>query len=188
MTKAEIRKIVDMAMKERRLCRIYCRYDPNYWYYFPLLVSEKLFLGADEDDFILNGYTIRRFRDVKVAEIKDDLCIKILAEEGITGSVVVPAVDVTSWETVFRSLQKTDKNIIVENESLDAGECEFTIGRIEKVFKHHVYIRHFDAEGIWMDEPTKIPYTAITSVTFASRYVDVFSKYLDELPANLGKI
>ncbi|HEX2938347.1 MAG TPA: hypothetical protein VHO66_05445 [Ruminiclostridium sp.] len=84
-------------------------------------------------------------------------------------------------------MQKRNKNIIVEKESLDKNECEFIIGRVEKVYKKFVYVRHFDADGIWQDEPYKVPYTEITSVTFASRYVDVFSKYLNKLPDNFDK-
>lgn len=70
----------------------------------------------------------------------------------------------------------------MEKESLNENECELIIGRIERVFKKFAFVYHFDADGIWQDEPFKIPYTGITSVSFGTRYVDVFSKYLDRLP------
>ena len=41
-----------------------------------------------------------------------------------------------------------------------------------------VFFKHFDADGIWQDECYEIPFSQITSVTFASRYVDIFSKYV----------
>ena len=69
-------------------------------------------------------------------------------------------------------------NIIVERESLIDDECEFAIGKIDKVLKTKVLFKHFDADGIWQDDCYEIPYSQITSVTFASRYVDVFSKYV----------
>jgi len=38
--------------------------------------------------------------------------------------------------------------------------------------------KYFDADGIWSEEPVKIGYNIVTSITFNSRYVDVFSKYV----------
>lgn len=49
MTKAEIRGTVETCMKNRKLCRAFMRYDLNYFYYFPLMLNDKLFLGIEED-------------------------------------------------------------------------------------------------------------------------------------------
>ena len=187
MTKAEIRETVETCMKNRKLCRAFMRYDLNYFYYFPLMLNDNLFLGIEEDDFLLNGYSIRRFRDVTKAQVKDDRYEEILKDEGVIKSIVVPDVDITSWQTTFTSLQRINKNIIVEHENLNEKQCIFVIGRIEKVFKNFAYFRHFDADEIWQDEPYKIPYAEITSVSFGTRYVDTFSKYLCGLPQNFGK-
>ncbi|MEA4846829.1 MAG: hypothetical protein VB106_06305 [Clostridiaceae bacterium] len=187
MTKAKIKEIVTACMKNRVLCRVFLRYNAYYTYYFPLLASDKLFLGAKEDDFILDGYTVRQFKDVTKAQIKNDMCNEILIKEGIVDSIVMPEIDLTDWQTVFSSLQKRNKNIIVEKESIDEDECEFYIGRIESVYKKFVYVRHFDADGVWQDEPYKIPYTEITSITFDSRYINIYSKYLSDLPENFGR-
>ncbi len=70
MTKAEIKRIVNSCIELRNLCRVFFRYDANYWYYFPLISNDKLFLGAEEDDFIIDGYSIRRYTDIKKVEIK----------------------------------------------------------------------------------------------------------------------
>lgn len=79
-------------------------------------------------------------------------------------------------------MKKMNINVIVEKESLNEDECEFTIGKIDRVLKKCVYIYHFDADGVWDDEPYRIPYTEITSVSFGTRYVETFSKYLSESP------
>lgn len=68
--------------------------------------------------------------------------------------------------------------MLIEHESPDDKEWEYWIGRIEKVLKTKVLFLHFDADGIWQDEPYEIPFSRITSVTFDSRYVTVFSKYV----------
>lgn len=182
MTKTKIKEIVNSSINQRNLCRMFFRYDINYRYYYPLISNDKLFLGTEEDDFILDGFSIRRFVDLRKLQIKNDKCNEILRREGIVESIQTPSIDITSWETVFNSLKRLNKNIIVEKESLDEKEWELAIGRIDKVFKSFVYVYHFDADGIWQDEPVKIPYTGITTVSFGTRYVDIFSKYIDEPP------
>lgn len=171
------------SIDQRNLCRIYFNYDPYYWYLFPLMTSDKLFLGAEEDDFIIDGYSIRRFADVTKVQIKEDKCIEILKTEGISSGIEIPNIDISTWETVFTSLQKTNINIIVEKENIKQDETEFVIGRIHKVCKKHVYIYHFDADGIWQEEPYRVPYSGMTSVSFGTRYVETFSKYLEEVPS-----
>ncbi len=182
MTKTKIKEIVTACMTDKALCRVYLQYKAYYQYYIPLRVSDKLFLSAEEDDFILNGYHIRRFKDVTKAKIKKDMCVEILKKEGVINSLTAPDIDISNWETVFSSLQKRMKNIIVEKEDRDDDKCEFVIGRIEKIYRNFVYVLHFDADGIWQTEPYRIPYKEITSVTFDSRYVNIFSKYLTAAP------
>ncbi len=178
MKKSEMKEIISSAIKPRNLCRVYFKYDENYYYYFPVQTSEKLFLGVEEDDFILDGFSVRRFRDVTKVELKNDKCIDIIRAEGILNNLSVPEIDLTDWHSTFLSLQLLNKNIIIEQESLYEDEYEFYIGHIEKVLKTKILFRHFDADGVWEDEPYEIPFSKITSVTFDSRYVNVFSKYV----------
>ena len=178
MKKSEMKELIRAAIEPQELCRMFFRYDVNYRYYFPFQTSEKLFLGAEEDDFIIDGFSVRRFCDLTKVQVKDGKCVEIIKNEGILNGIDVPEIDLTDWGHVFLSLQKTGKNIIVEQEGLDNGECKFAIGRIQKVLKNKVLIKHFDADGIWQDELLEFPFSKITSVTFGSRYVEMFSKYV----------
>ncbi len=178
MKKIEIIELINMAVKSKEMCRIFFKYNYYYSYHFPLITSEKLFLSANEDDFIVDGFTIRRFSDIKKLEIKNDKCVEIIKCEGVLDDIKVPEIDITDWYNTFLSLSKLNINIIVEKESLDDNECEFAIGKIVKVLKTKVIFKGFDADGVWQEDFYEIPYSQITSVTFASRYVDIFSKYV----------
>ncbi len=178
MKKFEINELINMAVKSEELCRIFFKYDTDYSYLFPLMTSEKLFLSANEDYFIIDGFTVRRFCDVKKVEIKNDKCVEIIKCEGVLDNIKVPEIDITDWYSVFLSLSKLNINIIVEKENLNDGECEFAIGKVVKVLKTKVIFNHFDADGIWQEDCYEIPYSQITSITFSSRYVDIFSKYV----------
>ena len=182
MTKQQIREVMRSCIEPPKICRVSAKYSPDYYYYFPLIVGERLFLGAEENDFILDGYSIRRITDIVKAEARDDKCLEIAVAEGLTTQLQKPDVDISDWRSVFESLKKMDRNIIIEKESRDEDECEFWIGRIIKVCSRYVLFLHFDADGIWEEKPYKIPYSEITRVSFGARYVDVFSKYLSPCP------
>ena len=178
MKKSDIKKIVADAMNPVSFCKVLFKYDVNYRYCFPLAVSDKFFLSAVEDEFLINGYTIRRFCDTKDVHIVEGKFQEMFVAEGVIGSLDTPCIDITDWYSVFISLKKMNKNIIVEKEDKDEDDWLFAIGEIAKVTKTKVYMKHFDADGIWQDELWGIPYTQITSVSFGSRYVEVFSKYV----------
>lgn len=187
MTKQQIRAIFQACMEQKMLCRTFLKYENFYRYYFPLRMTERFFLGAEEDDFLLDGFCIRLFRDVTKAEVKNDICLDIAKKEGLIDLLAAPEIDLSSWQTIFLGLAGTGRNIIVEGESAEPDSAQFAIGRIERVAKNRLFLRHFDGDGVWQYEPFEIPFAEITSVTFGSRYVEVFSKYLPPLPENFGK-
>ena len=117
MKKFEINELINMAVKTEGLCRILFKYDADYSYLFPLMTSEKLFLSANEDDFIIDGFTVRRFCDVKKVEIQNDKCVEIIKCEGVLDDIKVPEIDIRDWYSVFLSLSELNINIIVEKES-----------------------------------------------------------------------
>jgi len=182
MKRTEIKKRIQSAEQNTNICVLYFNYAPYCFNLIPLLSKDKLFLCALEDDFILDGYTIRRFKDVIKAKVQKDLCDIILEKEGIVQNLITPDIDISEWKSVFQSLEFIGRNIIVEKETFDGKDDQFIIGRIEKIGKHFVSVWNFDADGIWNNSPTHVPYSEITSVTFDSRYVTVFSKYICDPP------
>lgn len=182
MTNLGIRAVIAECIREKSLMRAYFAYSDESFYLFPLMLGDSWFLAAEENEFILNGYTVRRIADIDEAEVYDGKSLEILRLEGVTGQLAMPLVDMTRLETVFRSLAAMRVNVIVENEESGDEYDAFIIGRIEKVAKSCVYIRHFDAEGVWETKPRRIAYGDFTSITFGSRYVEVFSRYIGEPP------
>ena len=148
MKKAEMIELLQSSVEQKPLLRLFLKYDAYYSYWFPFGASNKLLLAAEEDDFIINGFSIRRISDIKKIELKDDKCIEILKAEKVLDRLSAPEIDLSDWHSAFLSLQKLEKNIIIEHESLEEKEWDFWIGRIEKVLKTKVVFRHFDADGI----------------------------------------
>ena len=159
------------------LCRCYFTYDPNYWYFYLYGISDKLMLGAEEDDFLLDGFQIRRIADLRSVEKKDDLCVRINEENQLLSGVKKPAVDLSSWETVFKSLQTMNCMIIVQNDHTKRKGGVFHLGYVTGVEQSHIIFTSFDADGKRTDD-IFIDYDTITSVTFGDRYSTTWQKYL----------
>ncbi len=178
MKKSEMKELVQNAIETKTLCRLEFKYDEYCQTYFPLQMGDRLFLSAKHDDFLIDGFVIRRFCDLKKMKQNNDKRNEIIKSEGILDGVMTPDIDLTDWHSVFLSLQKMGKVIIVEKESLDEDEWEFAIGRIEKVLKNKILFKDFDADGIWQEKPLEIPFSQITTVQVGTRYAEVFSKYV----------
>lgn len=186
MKKSKIKGLVKSAIENINILNAYFCYDPYYYNLIPLISNNKLFLVINEDDFIFDGYSIYRFKDLIKVKIKNDLCDRILKEEGLTSTIIIPSVNIESWKSVFGSLKQLNHNIIVEKQSHKEADLEFVIGRIEKTYKSFALIWNFDANGVWGDNPIKVSYLEIISVRFGSRYVETYSKYIGEPPTEIS--
>lgn len=115
MKKQEKIDLLQKGISETILCRCYFTYDQNYFYYYPHAVNDKFMLGQEEDDFLLDGYCIRKISHLKKVEIKDDKCNEINKMFGITNQIVNPGIDISSWHSVFKSLSQLDAYIQIED-------------------------------------------------------------------------
>lgn len=173
-TLAELQEELRGLSEPRTMCGIEFEYSDHVVYGFPLAVGAQLFLMAEDDDFILDGFTIRRLRDIYELGDRKGIYQRIAEQEGLT-AFPLPNVDISDWRTAFASLQRLGQHIIVEREY---EESFFYIGTVEAVADDHVLLRHYDADGIWQEEPVAVLYRDITSVRFLTRYAEVFSKYV----------
>lgn len=174
MKKQEKLDLIQSAIEKPQLCRCKFSYDDNCSYYYPNAVNEKFLLGQEEDDFLLDGYCIRKISQLKKVEIKNDLYNVIHQRIGLHQKIKLPPVDISDWKSIFDSLMKLDCFVIIENELTG----EFAIGIIERTCKNKLYFKSFDAEGTWDDAGWEIPYSQITTVKWATRYTNVWQDYL----------
>ena len=161
------------------LCRCYFKYDINYFYFYIFDFNNKFFLGLEEDDFITDGFQIRKISDMKKIELKDDKCVEFNRQNKLLDGINVPKININSWKDIFKSLKELNRIIIVEDENINPKECEYAIGKVIKVKDSEVHLKVFDADGNWLDGYLVIPFRFISSVTFNSRYSVQWEKYFD---------
>ncbi len=179
MKKQEKLDVIQSAIENPQLCRCYFTYDENYYYYYPNAVNDTFLLGQEENDFLLDGYCIRKISHLEKVEIKNDLCNAICKDMGLHDSIKMPDVDITNWRSIFTSLKAMDRFMIIENERTGA----FAIGLIEKVLPNKIYFKPFDADGIWDDVGLEIRYSEITTIKWGTRYTEAWQKYLQKEPS-----
>ena len=182
MTKKTVKQLIVEAVSHLSGANISMVYNKVAYNLIPLKTSSQLFLAINENDFIFDGFRISRFRDIQKVRININKFNEIIRGEGLFDGLSVPEINLTSWQAVFEGLKQTGKNIIVEYETAEGTNDIFTIGRIDRIYKSCLYMYHFYTDGTWEPEPYRIPYSEVTSVTFDSRYVNVFSKYLPDPP------
>ena len=72
MKKSEMKELACKAIETKTLCCVEFKYDYYYLHHFPLKMSDRLYLGAKLDDFLLDGFEIRRFCDMTKIKLNDD--------------------------------------------------------------------------------------------------------------------
>ena len=155
--------------------RVLFRYANGTLSLLPLGLSDKFMLCAIDDIFMFDGFTIRKIEDIDEIHINMKYR-EMLKEEKVFDNIETPDIKLDSWKEIFNSLYALDENIIIEcNNSSEDG---FFIGRIEKVMDYGITFRSFNTHGEWDKEAEVISYAHISNVTFKSRYINVFSKYL----------
>ena len=182
MNKRNVKELINEAASNLIIADVHMAYNEKYYTLMPLRASNQLFLATNLYDFSFDGFRISRFRDVKKVRIKYGKYDEIIQKEGLLNNLHIPDINLENWQTVFEDINDIGENIIVEYETAEGKNDNFTIGKIERVYKRCLYMYHFDADGIWELNPYRIPYVEVTSVTFSSQYINVFSKYIPKAP------
>ena len=176
MKKQEKIDVIQQGIREKEICRCYFSYESAYFYCYPNAVNDRFILGQEEDDFLLDGYFIRKISHLKKVEIRMDHCNAINQMIGVTDQVMHPGVDITDWRSIFEGLSKLDTFVIIE----DQIGMRFAIGVIKKVLKNKLYFKKFNAKGVWDEDEWEIPYSQITGVEWGTRYDVQWKNYLEQ--------
>jgi hypothetical protein len=174
MEKQEKLDLLRRAIEHPTLHQYFFTYDLECIFY-PLAVNDKFILGQKENDFVLDGYHIRKLSQLRKIKALPKKYNELCGTVGLPAQRKDPGIDISSWQSIFEDLQKLDTFVIIKN---DFDE-DYAIGTIQKVLKNKLHFRGFDAEGQWYEEPIEIPYSSITTVSWNTRYDTVWKQYMD---------
>ena len=151
-----------------------CRFsdDENDWYLYVLDFSDRLLLGVEEDDFLLDGFELRPLSVLQRLESKNNMAAQIEQTLALRQTIEAPKIDLADWQSAFRGLKALGRFLIIE------GQSWFEIGVIRAVRKHSILFQDFNANGVWQ-KIHKIPYDEITRVCFGDRYSTHWQAWLE---------
>ena len=109
----------------------------------------------------------------------EDFWTHMLRKEGIVDQLPNPKIDISSEPALFASLQRTQKNFIVESEDPNEKIEDFYLGRVVRVQKTGIKFASFDGLGQWGDKLHTIGYDEITRIQYDTPYATAFSRYTD---------
>lgn len=173
MNRTEKTKTLGAAIAGREQCALMFEGEASSYYCFPLAMSERLLLCAEEIDFLADGFAVHKLFDVEDIEIMDDKYADILKSEGVGRGIVPPDMDISSWQTVFRALMNNHRLVMVETVDRDDGPI---MGRVISLNDKMIGLSAFDRYGDRTDEI--IPFDNVLCVAFDNRYLKIWEKYL----------
>jgi len=181
MAKPDYRDTIVSCLKPQAICRVLFRNRSYDELLFPLRLSDKLFLSVIDQDFQLDGYTVRRLRDIVLAEPVRGNYLRMHKAEGNLSRLHVPPVPLRDWREVCDTLAAANELIMLE---CDAENDELTLlcGKITAVALPAIRFLPFDGDGEWHTRPITILYRQIRAITFGSRYLTTYAKYLPRSP------
>ena len=181
MKKKQIKTLEKVIDNSYACCIKREKIDDKNLYGFPIKYNDKFILIENEYDFQIDGYKIIRTKDITEIRYKrvDKHSNYILEKEGLRSNSIPSIVsDIKNFKKIFSQIKKSNKNIIIEGESLK--EKSFFIGKVIDPKENYVDFLYFSAIGEWDESPTKIKYKNITCITYNDRYTEITSKYLKE--------
>ncbi len=182
MTVSEAHNAIKACISPISVCKVAFSYQQYEEFFFPLSLSEELFIGVTERDFVLDGYSVRRLSDVTSVEQIRGTYLKIHHSEGNISRLSLPPISIKSWKTSFHYVYTSSENVIIEGTAPSSDSKYFLIGRVLAVGEQGIRFRSFDGSGTWSEKIITVPYTSISSLTFGSSYITTYSKYVKPYP------
>ena len=143
-----------------------------------LAFSKDFIVLQETNNFRIDGYLIIPVKTIKsIRRNKFEKTIqKIHHKEGLYSRVGIKhKIDLTSWNSVCKSIKKTKLCVISECEN--PKQEYFCIGNIKRVNKKSLSIQYFDGTGKLDSFNTKHYFKEITKLAFDDIYANTFTKY-----------
>ena len=143
----------------------------------------KYALRTYEEEGATYHYTWYRSSTDDLSTIKadvnsDDSMVLILDTQQAGTFYMTCMVEKTRGGKTNRTYSSLARVVIAEENAIRPSDSVFLIGKILRTGSNGAEMRCFDADGVWDGELTPISFSRITSVTFGSRYISTYAKYI----------
>lgn len=182
MAANETAAVIKSCISPSAICKVMFEYQQYEEFFFPVALSDELFLSVSERDFRLDGFTVRQLSDVVSAASIKGTYLKIHQAEGNLSRLSIPPINIKSWRHAFNSILASSEIISIEGYMPNSVNKYFIVGRVLAAGEQGIRFRTFDGSGTWAENPITVPYKNIFSMTFGSSYITTYAKYVKPYP------
>ncbi len=178
MKKSEIKEALKKSIELKHHLSFFRKFTSTRAHGYVLDYNDDFVLIHQTDDFKLDGYAILPLKTIKKVRYNEfeEVYEYIMKEENLMGDLGINyRIDLTSWQTIFKSIEENNKFSIVECEQVWINR--FLLGKLTKVRKKRVEILYLEANGIFEEYATEQKYKEISIVRFDEVYINLFQKY-----------
>ncbi len=175
MKKEAISALLAEAIEQRKLIDLLRKkIDQFKLYGIPIAQREDLLLIANEYDFCFDGYKVIRKSDINQLHtgIGDGFFDWVFRQEQILPAPIETPLSLDNFQALLADLMKNKIPVIVEGKG-----NRFLLGAIHRLGKSKLHIAAVGVNGYIDSELTRTPYEEITTVTFGTRYLQLFMRY-----------
>jgi hypothetical protein len=178
MKKSKIKEALTEGVKLKQHLSFLRTFTSRRIHGYVLDFTDDFMLIHQTDDFKLDGFAILPLNTLK--EIRHNEYEKMYhyimnAEELLNELGINYTIDLTNWQTIFKSIEKNEKFPVVECEQ--AWIKRYLLGKLTKVKKKKVEMLYLEANGIFEEFVTEQKYKEISIIRFDETYTNLFQKY-----------
>ncbi len=178
MKKSKIKEALATSIKLKQRLSFFRSFTSSRIHGYVLDFTDDFALIHQTDDFRLNGFAILPLNTIKKVRHSDfeDMYEYIMKKENYLNELGIHyTIDLTNWQTIFKSIENNEKFVIIECEQAWIGR--FLLGKLTKAKKKKVEMLYLEANGVFEEYVTEQKYKEITIVRFDEIYINLFQKY-----------
>lgn len=178
MKKSKIKEALATSIKLKQRLSFFRSFTSSRIHGYVLDFTDDFALIHQTDDFHLDGFAIVPLKTIKKVRHSEfeDMYEYIMKKENYLDELGIHyTIDLTNWQTIFKSIEGNEKFVIIECEQLWIGR--FLLGKLTKAKKKKVEMLYLEANGVFDEYVTEQKYKEITIVRFDEIYINLFQKY-----------
>jgi hypothetical protein len=178
MKKSKIKEALTASVKLKQRLSFFRTFTRTRIHGYVLDFTDDFALIHQTDDFHLDGFAILPLNTIKKVRHSEfeDMYEYIMKKENYLNNLGIHyTIDLTNWQTIFKSINDNEKFAIIECEQTWIDR--FLLGKLTKANKKKVEILYLEANGVFEEFVTEQKYKEITIVRFDEIYINLFQKY-----------
>jgi hypothetical protein len=178
MKKSKIREALTKSIELKQNLSFFRKFTSTRIHGYVLDFTDDFILIHQTDDFKLEGFAVIPLKTIKKVRYSDyeEMYEYIMNEEHFLNDLGIPyTIDLTNWQTVFKSIENNNKFVIIECEQVWIKR--FLLGKLSKIKKKNVEMLYLEANGVFEEYATEQKYKEISIVRFDEVYINLFQKH-----------